>query len=63
MKLHKLHISKESAYSREELTPEQQTKLITALHEVKFVVNVTTGTIVAVNDKILDTALDYKEPE
>ena len=43
----------------EGLTDEQTLKLKTALHEVEFVVDVTTGTLVAVNGKILDTAQDY----
>ena len=61
-----LNCDKSAMYETAEdegLTDEQAKKLITALLEVKFVVDVTTGTIVAVNDKILATAQDYKEPE
>jgi len=42
------------------LTKEQSDRLITALYEVRFLVDVTTGTIFAVNGKILDTAEDYE---
>ena len=58
-----LRISKEDPYEHEELTPEQQMMLATALYEVRFLVDVDTGIIFAVNDQILDTAQTYEGTE
>ena len=61
-----LHCDKDSMRGTGEtlgLTEEQTNKLITALYEVRFVVDVTMGTIVAVDGKILETARDYEGPE
>jgi hypothetical protein len=57
-----LHISKDTAYGRDLPVPEVE-KLITALYEVEFLVDVDTGTIFAVNGKILSTGEDYEGPE
>ncbi len=61
-----LHCEKDSIRGTAEalgLTDEQTDKLITALYEVRFLVDVTTGTIFAVDGKILDTAQDYEGTE
>ena len=52
-----LHIERDSVgefAEAEGLSDEQATKLITALYEVDFLVDVETGTIHSVNGKILD---------
>lgn len=48
-----LHMHKDDARERDMLTEEQQDKLFSALCEVKFTVDVVTGKIVTVNDKVL----------
>ncbi len=61
-----LHVDKDSAYDVQErlgLTDEQRNKLITALYEIEFLVDVDSGTLFAVNGKILDTAEDYEGTE
>lgn len=61
-----LHCSKESmrdTADRHGLTDEQSDKLITALYEVEFLVDVDTGTIFSVDGKILNTAEDYEGTE
>ena len=62
-----LHGGKEAGWEHGEelgLTDGEIHKLIGALLEVEFLVDVETGTIFAVNGKILGTAQDYEgQPE
>lgn len=54
---HYLHISKDTAWDKARelgLTDEQAHKLISALYEVEFIVDVDTGGILSVNRQCLD---------
>ncbi len=59
---HYLHVSKDSCWGTTD-SEETDRKLITALYEVECLVDVDTGTLFAVNGKILSTADDYEGGE